>query len=75
MKFGKRLAAEAARCWPEACLDYKAIKRALKKDLASKGRHCTQNSIKASAATQHIPGVSSVGEQTTVTAVVRLLCI
>lgn len=37
MKFGKRLAAEAARCWPEACLDYKAIKRALKHDLACKG--------------------------------------
>ncbi|KAF6263587.1 hypothetical protein COO60DRAFT_376205 [Scenedesmus sp. NREL 46B-D3] len=35
MKFGKRLAAEAARCWPEACLDYKAIKRALKHDLAT----------------------------------------
>jgi hypothetical protein len=76
MKFGKRLAAEAARCWPEACLDYKAIKRALKKDLASKGGHCTQNSIKASAAaTQHIPGVSSVGGLTTVAAVVRLMCI
>lgn len=37
MKFGKRLAAEAARCWPEACLDYKAIKRALKHDLAAAG--------------------------------------
>eukprot|EP00879_Flechtneria_rotunda_P017109 GHRR01017917.1.p1 GENE.GHRR01017917.1~~GHRR01017917.1.p1 ORF type:complete len:680 (+),score=301.19 GHRR01017917.1:498-2537(+) len=37
MKFGKRLAAEAARCWPEACLDYKAIKRALKHDLAIGG--------------------------------------
>jgi RNA polymerase II subunit A small phosphatase-like protein len=35
MKFGKRLAVEAARCWPEACLDYKAIKRALKHDLAT----------------------------------------
>ncbi|KAF8072557.1 PSR2 [Scenedesmus sp. PABB004] len=35
MKFGKRLAAEAARCWPEACLDYKSIKRALKNDLAA----------------------------------------
>jgi hypothetical protein len=74
MKFGKRLAAEAARCWPEACLDYKAIKRALKKDLASKGRPCTPNSIKASAATQHIPRVSTVGEPTTVAAVVHVLC-
>jgi hypothetical protein len=40
MKFGKRLAAEAARCWPEACLDYKAIKRALKHDLAAAGKQC-----------------------------------
>jgi hypothetical protein len=39
MKFGKRLAAEAARCWPEACLDYKAIKRALKHDLGTGGAH------------------------------------
>jgi hypothetical protein len=41
MKFGKRLAAEAARCWPEACLDYKAIKRALKHDLATGGAQVT----------------------------------
>lgn len=38
MKFGKRLAVEAARCWPDACLDYKAIKRALKHDLATGGK-------------------------------------
>lgn len=37
MKFGKRLAAEAARRWTEQYLDYKLIKRALKLDIKSKG--------------------------------------
>lgn len=37
MKFGRKLAVERARCWPDACVDYKAIKRALKNDLAAGG--------------------------------------
>lgn len=37
MKFGKRLAAEAARRWAPHYLDYKALKRAIKADVASQG--------------------------------------
>jgi SPX domain protein involved in polyphosphate accumulation len=37
MKFGKRLAAEAARQWTEQYLDYKAIKKALKHDIRHGG--------------------------------------
>lgn len=37
MKFGKRLATEAGRCWTDAYLDYKAIKRAIKNDIAAHG--------------------------------------
>lgn len=37
MKFGKRLAAEASRRWTESYFDYKAIKKAIKDDVSSKG--------------------------------------
>lgn len=34
MKFGKRLAAEASRRWSTAYLDYKGVKKHLKRDIA-----------------------------------------
>jgi len=37
MKFGKRLATEAARCWQTKYIDYKALKHALKQDVAAGG--------------------------------------
>ena len=37
MKFGKRLASEAARRWRPSYLDYKAIKRAIEHDVQSHG--------------------------------------
>jgi SPX domain protein involved in polyphosphate accumulation len=37
MKFGKRLAAEAARRWRPYYLDYKACKRAIQQDVTAKG--------------------------------------
>lgn len=37
MKFGKRLAAEASRRWRPFYLDYKALKRALARDVSNKG--------------------------------------
>jgi SPX domain protein involved in polyphosphate accumulation len=38
MKFGKRLASEAARSHTEAYFDYKLIKKAIKEDVHSKGK-------------------------------------
>lgn len=38
MKFGKRLAAEAARCWTAHYLDYKAVKKAIKEDIRLQGK-------------------------------------
>ena len=38
MKFGKRLASEAARRWRPSYLDYKAIKRAIEHDVQTHGR-------------------------------------
>jgi SPX domain protein involved in polyphosphate accumulation len=37
MKFGKRLAAEAARRWRPYYLDYKACKRAIQQDVHANG--------------------------------------
>jgi SPX domain protein involved in polyphosphate accumulation len=37
MKFGKKLAAEAARLWTEHYLDYKAVKKGLKEDVLQSG--------------------------------------
>jgi hypothetical protein len=39
-RFGKRLAAEAARRWGEHYVDYKAIKRAIKDDIGNAGGWC-----------------------------------
>jgi len=39
MKFGKRLALEAARRWRPFYLDYKACKRAIQQDVNSAGAH------------------------------------
>ena len=38
MKFGKRLGAEAARGWRGSYLDYKACKRAIRKDVEAGGK-------------------------------------
>ena len=40
MKFGKRLAAEAARRWRPYYLDYKACKRAIQQDVHALGTPC-----------------------------------
>ena len=40
MKFGKRLASEAARRWSDSYFDYKAIKKAIKDDIDNKGKPC-----------------------------------
>ena len=40
MKFGKRLAAEAARRWRPYYLDYKACKRAIQHDVSCRGAAC-----------------------------------
>ncbi len=37
MKFGKRLAAEAARRWRQHYLDYKVVKKAIQDDVVSLG--------------------------------------
>lgn len=37
MKFGKRLAAEAARRWRPYYLDYKSCKRAIQQDVLAEG--------------------------------------
>lgn len=37
MKFGKRLAAEAARRWRDQYYDYKVTKRAIQEDIAANG--------------------------------------
>ena len=39
MKFGKRLALEAARRWRPFYLDYKACKRAIQQDVNARGAH------------------------------------
>jgi len=39
MKFGKRLAAEAARRWLDHYLDYKEQKKAIQDDIAAGGAH------------------------------------
>ena len=41
MKFGKRLAAEAARRWLDHYLDYKEQKRAIQDDIAAGGKYWT----------------------------------
>lgn len=41
MKFGKRLASEAARRWRPAYLDYKALKRAIEYDVQTHGEKTT----------------------------------
>lgn len=41
MKFGKRLASEAARRWRPAYLDYKALKRAIEYDVQRHGEYLT----------------------------------
>ena len=40
MKFGKRLAAEAARRWRSHYLDYKVVKKAIQDDVAALGETC-----------------------------------
>ena len=40
MKFGKRLAAEAARRWRDNYYDYKITKRAIQDDIAAHGVYC-----------------------------------
>ena len=45
MKFGKRLASEAARRWSDSYFDYKAIKKAIKDDIDNKGKPCLHGPV------------------------------
>lgn len=58
MKFGKRLAAETGRRWPQQYIDYKACKRAIQQDVLSQGEHICQYNTNASHASSQYRGRS-----------------